>query len=55
LDGLRCVRYALHEIYFRDPDGHLLEYIAMLGDDPRLGGVLTWHEWTRSRSFAAIS
>ena len=22
-------------IYFRDPDGHLLEYIAMLPDDPR--------------------
>jgi lactoylglutathione lyase len=30
-------------IYFRDPDGHLLEYIAMLAEDPRPdGGVLTW-------------
>src|SRR5262249_24427628 len=22
-------------VYFRDPDGHLLEYIAMLADEPR--------------------
>jgi len=36
-------------IYFHDPDGHLLEYIAMLPEDPRPdGGVLRWHEWTRS-------
>jgi lactoylglutathione lyase len=35
-------------IYFRDPDGHLLEYIAMLPEDPRPdGGVVTWQEWTR--------
>jgi lactoylglutathione lyase len=34
-------------IYFRDPDGHLLEYLAMLDDRPRPdGGVLTWREWT---------
>ena len=40
-------------IYFRDPDGHLLEYIAMLGEDPRPdGGVLTWRQWTRIRSGA---
>ena len=33
-------------IYFHDPDGHLLEYIAMLPEDPRPdGGVLRWHEW----------
>ena len=33
-------------IYFRDPDGHLLEYIAMLAEDPRPdGGVVRWHEW----------
>jgi len=38
-------------VYFRDPDGHLLEYIAMLADDPRPdGGVLTWHEWKLSRA-----
>lgn len=35
-------------IYFHDPDGHLLEYIAMLAEDARPGsGILTWHEWTR--------
>ena len=35
-------------IYFHDPDGHLLEYIAMLDGDPRPdGGVLKWHEWTQ--------
>jgi len=35
-------------VYFRDPDGHLLEYIAMLSDDPRPDcGVVTWHEWER--------
>jgi lactoylglutathione lyase len=33
-------------IYFRDPDGHLLEYIAMLPDEPRPhGGVVAWHQW----------
>lgn len=33
-------------IYFHDPDGHLLEYIAMLPEDPRPDrGVLRWHEW----------
>ena len=40
-------------VYFRDPDGHLLEYIAMLDDPPRPDdGVLTWHDWTRGRSEA---
>ena len=34
-------------VYFRDPDGHLLEYIAMLDDPPRPDdGVLTWQQWT---------
>jgi hypothetical protein len=38
-------------IYFRDPDGHLLEYLAMLAGDARPdAGVLTWHDWTRSGS-----
>jgi lactoylglutathione lyase len=33
-------------IYFHDLDGHLLEYIAMLPEDPRPDrGVLRWHEW----------
>jgi lactoylglutathione lyase len=36
-------------VYFRDPDGHLLEYIAMLDDPPRPDeGVLTWHQWMLS-------
>lgn len=36
-------------VYFRDPDGHLLEYIAMLDEYPRPDdGVLTWREWTRA-------
>jgi lactoylglutathione lyase len=34
-------------VYFRDPDGHLLEYIAMLDDEPRPdAGVVTWSHWT---------
>jgi len=38
-------------IFFRDPDGHLLEYIAMLAGDSRPdGGVVTWHEWQELRS-----
>jgi lactoylglutathione lyase len=35
-------------IYFRDPDGHLLEYIAMLAEEPLPdAGVVAWREWTR--------
>jgi lactoylglutathione lyase len=34
-------------VYFRDPDGHLLEYIAMLSEEARPdAGVVKWHEWT---------
>ena len=34
-------------VYFRDPDGHLLEYIAMLDEDPRPEvGVVSWRSWT---------
>jgi lactoylglutathione lyase len=33
-------------VYFRDPDGHLLEYIAMLPDEPRPEyGVMPWRMW----------
>jgi len=33
-------------VYFRDPDGHMLEYLAMLDEEPRPGaGILTWSEW----------
>lgn len=34
-------------VYFRDPDGHLLEYIAMLDEPARPdAGVVTWSQWT---------
>jgi hypothetical protein len=37
-------------IYFRDPDGHLLEFLAMLPDEPRPeAGVVSWDEWQRLR------
>ena len=33
-------------VYFRDPDGHLLEFIAMLDDEAQPeGGVVTWSNW----------
>jgi hypothetical protein len=35
-------------IYFRDPDGHALEFIAMLPDAPRPElGVVSWEAWQR--------
>jgi lactoylglutathione lyase len=38
-------------IYFRDPDGHLLEYIAMLPHEPRPdGGVVSWRAWELMQS-----
>jgi lactoylglutathione lyase len=37
-------------LYFRDPDGHLLEYLTMLEEDPRLDlGVVSWSEWLGQR------
>jgi lactoylglutathione lyase len=33
-------------VYFRDPDGHLLEYLAMLDAEPRPDlGILSWTQW----------
>jgi lactoylglutathione lyase len=34
-------------IYFRDPDGHLIEYLAMLDDEVRRPdlGIVNWSEW----------
>ena len=34
-------------VYLRDPDGHLLEYLAML-DEPAqpARGIVSWSEWT---------
>ena len=35
-------------LYFHDPDGNLLEFLAMLPDapEPKLG-VVGWSHWTR--------
>ena len=34
-------------VYFRDPDGHLLEYLAMLDEEPRADvGIVPWSQWT---------
>jgi hypothetical protein len=34
-------------VYFRDHDGHLLEYLAMLDDEPRpSAGVLPYSQWS---------
>lgn len=33
-------------VYFRDPDGHQLEYLAMLDQPPRPDlGVIPWSAW----------
>ena len=38
-------------VYFRDLDGHLLEYIAMLPHEPRPDcGVVPWPTWERMQS-----
>ena len=37
-------------IYFHDPDGHALEFIAMLPDEPHPEvQVVSWDEWQRVR------
>ncbi|HSB57951.1 MAG TPA: VOC family protein [Nitrosopumilaceae archaeon] len=34
-------------IYFRDPDGHLLEYLSLLNEKPRPEiGIVPWSKWT---------
>jgi lactoylglutathione lyase len=34
-------------VYFRDPDGHLIEYLAMLDEPPRPeAGIVAWSDWT---------
>jgi lactoylglutathione lyase len=33
-------------VYFRDPDGHLLEYLAMLNEQARPDrGIVPWSQW----------
>src|ERR1044072_2481173 len=42
-------------IYFRDPDGHLIEYLTMLDDRERRPdlGIVSWSEWiTNNRQTA---
>ena len=37
-------------LYFNDPDGNLLEYLAMLPDQPRPDlGVISYSQWQRRR------
>jgi ribosomal protein S18 acetylase RimI-like enzyme/predicted enzyme related to lactoylglutathione lyase len=38
-------------VYFRDPDGHLIEYLSMLDEPPRPdGGIVPWSQWTSRRT-----
>ncbi len=38
-------------LYFRDPDGHLLEYTAMLHDEPDAGaGIVPYSDWRAARA-----
>ena len=40
-------------VYFRDPDGHQLEYLAMLDEDPEPdAGIVGWSEWSARRRSA---
>jgi lactoylglutathione lyase len=32
-------------IYFRDPDGHLIEYLTMLQGEKGHLGIVSWSEW----------
>jgi lactoylglutathione lyase len=37
-------------IFFRDPDGHLIEYLAMLDEESKPDlGIITWNEWLVSK------
>jgi lactoylglutathione lyase len=40
-------------VYLHDPDGHLLEYLAMLDEPPRPdAGILPWSAWVEGRPLA---
>jgi lactoylglutathione lyase len=42
-------------VYFRDPSGHLLEYVAMLSDKPCSEcGVLPWRMWELMQDAARV-
>ncbi len=41
-------------VYFRDPDGHLLEYLAMLDSPPDPdAGILPWSQWAERTELVA--
>lgn len=38
-------------LYFRDPDGNLLEFLSMLPDVPQPElGITSWSHWSQSRT-----
>jgi hypothetical protein len=38
-------------VYFRDPDGHLIEYLTMLEAQPRPDlGITAWSTWVAAGS-----
>jgi len=38
-------------VYFRDPDGHLMEYLAMLDAEPQPDiGIVPWAQWVAQRA-----
>ena len=40
-------------LYFHDPDGNLLEFLAMLDGDPKHEmGVVNWSQWVRQDGFS---
>jgi lactoylglutathione lyase len=40
-------------VYFRDPDGHLIEYLAMLDEPPRPErGIVAWSQWASTETDA---
>jgi lactoylglutathione lyase len=43
-------------VFFRDPDGHLLEYIAMLPHEPRPEyGIVPWRMWELMSSATSMA
>ena len=42
-------------VYFRDPDGHLIEYLAMLEEPARAeSGIVPWSEWAHDTSTSRV-
>ncbi len=43
-------------VYFADPDGHSLEFLAMLSDPPRYDvATVSWSEWVGLRSAGEVT